>query len=169
MTRWSYRADGVDLGTAWRQPGYDSSTWATGPSQLGWGNRGEATVVPSGQITQYFVRHFTVDDPSAGQLLALQLKRDDGAAVYLNGTEIARSNLPAGTLTASTYPTSTATTRRRHHLAAVHRTGGAARRPVTTCSRSSSTRTRAPTRTRSSTPASTGRRRPSRTRRRVRS
>ena len=67
-------------------------------------------MIPSGQITQYFVRHFTVTDPNAGQLLGLQLKRDDGAAVYLNGTEIARSNLPAGTLTASTYPTSTATT-----------------------------------------------------------
>ena len=107
---WSYRTDGVDLGTAWRQPGYDTSTWASGPSQLGWGNRGETTLIPSGQITQYFVRHFNVDDPGAGQQLALALKRDDGAAVYLNGTEIARSNLPSGALTATTYPSSTATT-----------------------------------------------------------
>ena len=30
--------------------------------------------------------------------------------MYLNGTEIARSNLPAGALTAGTYPTRTATT-----------------------------------------------------------
>ena len=35
-----------------------------------------------------------------------RLKRDDGAAVYLNGVEIVRSNLPAGPLTPSTFPSS---------------------------------------------------------------
>ena len=104
---WSYRSDGTDLGTAWRAPGFATTGWATGASPLGWGNSGQATTIASGQITQYFVRHFTVADPGDGQLLDLRLRRDDGAAVYLNGVEIARSNLPSGTLTAATYPTST--------------------------------------------------------------
>ncbi len=104
---WSYRTDGVDLGSAWRQPGYDVTGWATGKSQLGWGNQGEATVVPSGQITQYFVKHVTVADPSAIPQLALHMKRDDGAAVYVNGIEAVRTNLPSGPLTAATYPTAT--------------------------------------------------------------
>ena len=33
------------------------------------------------------------------------LLRDDGAVVYLNGTEVARSNLPAGAITATTFAT----------------------------------------------------------------
>ncbi|MGZ6997003.1 MAG: OmpL47-type beta-barrel domain-containing protein [Acidimicrobiia bacterium] len=106
---WSYRSDGTDPGTAWRQPGFDASSWASGPSQLGWGNRGEVTVVPSGQITQYFVHHFAVGDPSDEQQLQLRLKRDDAAAVYLNGVEIARSNLPAGALTSTTYASTAVT------------------------------------------------------------
>ena len=46
--------------------------------------------------TQYYVKHFTVDDPSQYQQLLLRLVRDDGAAVYLNGIEVRRDNLPAG-------------------------------------------------------------------------
>ena len=100
---WSYKSDATDPGTEWRQPGFDASAWPTGPSQLGWGNRGETTSVPSGVLTQYYLRHITIADPSSMQQLTLRLKRDDGAAVYINGTEVARDNLPAGTLTAGTY------------------------------------------------------------------
>ncbi len=100
---WSYLATNTDPGTAWRQPGFDASSWSSGPSQLGWGGRGELTTLPTGTLTQYFVRHVNVTDPSTLQTLALSLKRDDGAAVYINGTEVLRDNLPAGPLTAATY------------------------------------------------------------------
>ncbi len=100
---WRYKSDATDPGTAWRQPGFDASSWASGPSQLGWGNRGETTTVPSGTLTQYYLRHVTIADPSSMQQLTLRLKRDDGAAVYINGSEIVRDNLPTGTLTAGTY------------------------------------------------------------------
>jgi hypothetical protein len=100
---WKYRSTSTDAGTAWRQPGFDASAWASGPSQLGWGGRGEATVVPTGQLTQYFVRHVDVPNPGALGQLTLRVKRDDGIAVYVNGTEVARDNLPAGNLTAGTY------------------------------------------------------------------
>ena len=43
-----------------------------------------------------------MDDPSRFLSATVGLIRDDGAAVYLNGTEIFRSNLPTGTLTAAT-------------------------------------------------------------------
>ena len=61
--------------------------------------------MPSGQITQYYVRHFVAPDPSTVDALVLRVKRDDGIAVYVNGTEVTRDNLPSGTLTAGTYPT----------------------------------------------------------------
>ena len=44
-------------------------------------------------------------DPSTVDALVLRVKRDDGIAVYVNGNEVVRDNLPAGTLTAGTYPT----------------------------------------------------------------
>ena len=54
-TMWSYKADG-DRSRARRGacPGFDASSWPSGRSQLGWGNRGEATVVPNGTLAQYY-------------------------------------------------------------------------------------------------------------------
>ena len=83
-------------------------------------------MVPRGQLTQYYVRHFKVDDPTPFQLLTLRLKRDDGAAVYVNGIEVVRNNLPAGTLTATTFPSSDGD-RGRRTTWRVHRSGRAAR------------------------------------------
>ena len=34
---WKYLDDGSDLGTAWREPGFDDSSWSEGPAQLGYG------------------------------------------------------------------------------------------------------------------------------------
>ena len=99
---WSYRADGQDLGTAWRMPGFDTAGWASGPAELGWGDGGEATVIPTGAVTQYFVAHVDVANPGLYRTVTIGLQRDDGAAVYVNGVEAARDNLPAGPLTAAT-------------------------------------------------------------------
>ncbi|MFM7061411.1 MAG: fibrinogen-like YCDxxxxGGGW domain-containing protein [Actinomycetes bacterium] len=105
---WSFRADGTTP-EGWNQPGFDATSWASGPSQLGWGGRGELTPVPSGQITQYFVRHIQVTNPAQYAALTLSVKRDDGIAVSVNGIEAYRDNLPAGPLTASTFPTAPTT------------------------------------------------------------
>jgi hypothetical protein len=99
---WSYQSGGTP-DPQWNRPGFDTAAWASGPSQLGWGDGDEATTVPSNTLTQYYVRHFDLDDVSPYQLLTLRLKRDDGAAVYLNGVEITRDNLPAGTILPTTF------------------------------------------------------------------
>ena len=49
-------------------------------------------------ITTYFRREFTIDDALQISGLRLGLLRDDGAAVYLNGVEVARDNLVVGAL-----------------------------------------------------------------------
>ena len=56
----------------------------------------------SGRPTYYFRRTFTVADLATITDLRLDLLADDGAAVYLNGTEVARTNLPDGDPTDST-------------------------------------------------------------------
>ncbi len=99
---WSYLDDGSDQGSAWAEPAYDDSAWATGPAELGYGDGDEATVVSYGDhandkhITTYFRHHFTVADPSVYGSLELNVLRDDGAVVYLNGIEVFRTNMPAG-------------------------------------------------------------------------
>ena len=57
----------------------------------------------SKHITSYFRHTFNVVDPSIYTDLTVGLLVDDGAAVYLNGQEIIRDNLPGGTLTSSTF------------------------------------------------------------------
>lgn len=99
---WKYRDDGADLGTAWRMPQYDDALWSEGVAELGYGDGDEATIVGFGGdsnarfITTYFRKTFNVANPASIYGLQLRLLRDDGAAVYFNGVEIARDNLPLG-------------------------------------------------------------------------
>jgi uncharacterized delta-60 repeat protein len=99
---WKYSDIGVDLGTAWRAPLFDDSAWARGPGVLGYGQGNEATMVSWGPnssakyITTYFRHSFIVTNTAGVSALSLNLLRDDGAVVYLNGVEVARDNLPAG-------------------------------------------------------------------------
>ena len=99
---WSYLDDGSDQGTAWRFPGFDDSSWNVGLAELGYGDGDEVTEVSFGAdedekfITTWFRTEFTILNPADWTALELLLKRDDGAVVYLNGTEVRRDNLPSG-------------------------------------------------------------------------
>ena len=99
---WRYLDDGSDQGTQWQAVGFDDSAWSSGPAELGFGEDDEATTLASGHITYYFRHAFSVEDPAGIDSLRLYLKRDDGAVVYLNGTEVARDNLPEGEITSAT-------------------------------------------------------------------
>ena len=94
---WRYQDDGSNQGTAWKEIGFNDSSWH-GPqaARLGYGDDGETTPKltfgPSSTnkyITYYFRRSFVVGDTSKYTGLKLRLLRDDGAAVYLNGTKVA--------------------------------------------------------------------------------
>ncbi|MBG0827418.1 galactose oxidase [Planomonospora sp. ID67723] len=97
---WKWRYDGVDLGASWTAPAFDDSSWASGPGEFGYGDGDEATLLPAGttprHVTAYFRTALKVADPAAHKSLLIDLIRDDGAVVYVNGTEVGRENLPAG-------------------------------------------------------------------------
>ena len=42
------------------------------------------------------MKHINVSNPSQYKTVSVRLKRDDGAAVYVNGVEVVRDNLPPG-------------------------------------------------------------------------
>ena len=98
---WRYSDDGRDLGTSWREPEFDDSNWKEHRAPLGFGDP-VATVIsfgPDGQNkhpTTYFRRTFVVRQPETFSALRVYLRRDDAAAVYINGVEVLRENLPDG-------------------------------------------------------------------------
>jgi hypothetical protein len=109
---WRYLDNGTDQGTAWREPAFNDAAWSAGPAELGYGDGDEATVISFGPdpankyITTYFRRSFDVAEALIFSSLTLRVLRDDGAVVYLNGTEVFRTNMPAGTITSTTLASS---------------------------------------------------------------
>jgi hypothetical protein len=102
QTAWRYLSDGTDPGTTWRETTFDDSAWLVGDAELGYGDGDEGTAISPRGLTSYFRRGFPVADPASITALTLLLQRDDGAVVHLNGVEVARSNMPAGEVTAAT-------------------------------------------------------------------
>ncbi len=105
---WKYLDNGSDQATAWRAAGFDDSSWASGPAQLGYGDGDEATTNSFGAdtnnkfITTYYRKSFNVPNAASLTNILLRALRDDGAVVYLNGTEVLRDNMPAGQILFST-------------------------------------------------------------------
>ena len=106
---WSYWDRGGDLGTAWRQLGFDDGAWARGAAPLGYGEPYIATTVSYGpsstnkHVTTYVRGQFVVDDPTIPADLVFEVLYDDGLVVYLNGNRlIASPSMGSGPTTPST-------------------------------------------------------------------
>ena len=106
---WRYFDSGYEPSPFWAQREYDDNEWNLGFAQFGYGDADESTGIYYGEddehkfITTYFRAHISLDDPSAFSSMTLNLIRDDGAVVYVNGVEVFRDNLPAGAVSYSTY------------------------------------------------------------------
>jgi hypothetical protein len=98
---WKYLDAGAAPGANWNQPGFNDSTWSSGSGPFGYGQGNEHTVLSYGgnpnskPASDIFRTTFNVTNPHLLTDLTLKLLVDDGAAVYLNGTEIDRFNLAA--------------------------------------------------------------------------
>jgi acid phosphatase type 7 len=107
-TSWKYLDNGSNQGTAWYGTAFNDASWASGNAQLGYGDGDEATVVSYGSnssakyITTYFRKTISVADASLFSNYTLNVKRDDGVIVYINGVEKYRNNMPTGSITYTT-------------------------------------------------------------------
>jgi hypothetical protein len=105
---WNYLDDGSDQGSAWRDIAFDDTAWPTGPAILGYGEPTITTTISYGpdnnakHRTSYFRKKISLSNASGILGGTVRIKRDDGAVVYLNGTEIGRSSMPAGTINSLT-------------------------------------------------------------------
>ncbi len=96
---WLYLDDGSDQGIDWRKPKFNDEDWLIGDSPLGYGafgNTTPATLVSYGDDsnnknpTTYFRKSFEIDEPLLVDSLTLNMEVDDGAILYINGTEMLR-------------------------------------------------------------------------------
>lgn len=118
-SRWRYFDAGSEpapaAGVSWRDPGYPDVSWNEGPAILGFA--GSSTTNPVATVTRryvtgntgtqvtttYFRHTFTLDSTSDATKLVIEILRDDGAVVYLNGVEILRENMDPGPVSYNTY------------------------------------------------------------------
>jgi hypothetical protein len=87
---------------AWRQVDFDDSRWETGPAGFGYGDTGLATILndmKGSYATVYIRKEFSVVSVVPNAAVELTIDYDDGFIAYLNGKEVARRNMPAGTAT----------------------------------------------------------------------
>jgi hypothetical protein len=87
---WSEPSPGLE----WTQPGFDDSSWESGPSGFGYGDDDDATVLSDMQnnyTTVYIRCSFPAPDRDEVRNLFLSVKADDGFVAYLNGKEVGRT------------------------------------------------------------------------------
>ena len=101
---WKYSDTGTNLGDLWKNSDFVDAAWESGQAELGYGNNDEKTLISYGSsttnkyITTYFRKSFVLNNKEKISGLTLLLKCDDGAVIYLNGTELQRYNMPTGTI-----------------------------------------------------------------------
>ena len=103
-------SDPLDLGTDWLAPDYDDSgfDWILGPGLYGFD--APAGVYPApintglngGALTYYMRTHFTWDYDLNGVGFLLSNYLSAGAVIHLNGAELKRIRMPAGSVTFDT-------------------------------------------------------------------
>ena len=96
---WNYLDNGTDPGGDWASLDYNDSAWKIAQSPLGYGEDDVVGDVGFGgspdnkHATTYFRRAFKFMGASEIVSSKIRIRKDDGIAVYLNGTEIVRDNL----------------------------------------------------------------------------
>lgn len=117
---WKYKDDGSNQGTAWRAPAFDDSGWASGATELGYGDGDEVTLVnacgtvqqtptcTNKYLTTYLRKTINISSLSGFQTIKFNAFRDDGIIVYVNGSEVYRNSVQAGTINYNTTLSSSA-------------------------------------------------------------
>ncbi len=100
----------MNQGTDWQALDFNDDAWEKGLAELGYGDGDENTELSFGSDsedkfpTTYFRKIFNIENVSdySGEIL-INLLRDDGAVVYLNGQELFRSNMEEGQIAFDDY------------------------------------------------------------------
>jgi secreted PhoX family phosphatase len=109
---WNYFDKGGAPTGDWKTKVYNDTTWAFSKGALGYGSKDIFTSVSFGtdstkkHVTTYFRKRFEIKTQSEiADSIQLSLRADDGAVVYVNGTEVTRVNMPTGAVVDTTLAT----------------------------------------------------------------
>ena len=113
---WRYLSQSGAPDPTWMNRTYDmGNTWTDGIAPFGYNgpklNMDCATVLSYGgnpanrYPAAYFRKSFIIVNPAVVTGLVVTARINDGAVVYLNGVEVLRQNMPAGTITNATLAT----------------------------------------------------------------
>ncbi len=106
---WSYYDQGSLDGTQWKEASYNVSSWNSGRAPLGYGNNQIVTLMDYGtdssnkRPTYYLRKTLELPEWTNEDRFSMNLVVDDGAVVYINGTEVVRHLMPAGTISYETW------------------------------------------------------------------
>jgi len=90
---WKYQVNtSAPADTNWRYLSFNANSWSSGVGGIGYGDGDDATII-SQCISVYMRKIFPVADTSKIAEAILNMDYDDAFVAYLNGVEIARSNV----------------------------------------------------------------------------
>ena len=107
---WRYLTPGTAPASDWNSPSFDDLSWSSGQGAFGYppdGHTGFTIQTPftAGTPVAYLVNHFNWNNDNTGVVLAASTILSNGAAFYLNGEEVRRIRLPAGSIEFNTAAT----------------------------------------------------------------
>ncbi len=82
-----------NLSSSWTNLGYNDSSWQQGTSGFGYADGDDSTIIPTDTRSVFVRKTFTVNDLEFMEQLWFDIDFDDGFVAYINGVEIARSNI----------------------------------------------------------------------------
>ncbi|WP_316668368.1 fibrinogen-like YCDxxxxGGGW domain-containing protein [uncultured Propionibacterium sp.] len=94
-SEWSYRYEATAAGDGWNKDA-DLDEWKTGRGPIGWDDENSTINTPLKKDvaeTAYFSRDIDLGAVGDTTKLTLKVRADDGAVVYVNGTEVGRLRL----------------------------------------------------------------------------
>lgn len=92
---WKYINPDSNTASDWMSPSFNDSSWMEGQGGFGFSDDDDNTIFSSGFISVYTRRKFIIPDTSKIVAAILHVDFDDAFVAYLNGIEIARSNISA--------------------------------------------------------------------------
>ncbi|WP_430811016.1 MULTISPECIES: hypothetical protein [unclassified Carboxylicivirga] len=102
---WMYYDGELPPPSGWEKGGVATEGWKQGNTCIGYGDKVVNTVISYGNnpgkkhMAAYFCKSFMLDDPYAYLFYQVNIIKDDGIVLYLNGREIYRNNMPEGKVT----------------------------------------------------------------------
>ena len=77
----------------WTSVNYNDNSWSEGSSGFGYSDSDDNTNIPSGTLSVFIRKDFTILDINNIVSLILDIDYDDGFVAYINGFEVARANI----------------------------------------------------------------------------